>query len=259
MMYSSSSSSSTAFSQIVHSRFSNSKYSSTPIPAPILTEILQLTQRAPSSFNIQPYVLIVVRSLENRQRLAKAMLGANAAKVVTAPVTVVFAADIESNRLMPKVMALLRKAKAYPEAFIQKVPFFASLFSSGYRTWPVRWLLWMIKRVTFSIIGLFQAVPRPEKPETWAAKNTMLAAMSCMLAATANGLTSCPLEGFDAVRVRRALGIPKRYIIPVLVTVGYGEEGGEEGGKQPQHQQTERYHLSEVAFDDGYGTPWSHA
>lgn len=47
--------------------------------------------------------------------------GSNGAKVLSAPVTVVFAADLESARTMPRVVALLRKAGAFPEAFLAKV------------------------------------------------------------------------------------------------------------------------------------------
>jgi hypothetical protein len=41
--------------------------------------------------------------------------------VLSAPVTVVFAADMESARTMPRVVALLRRAGAFPEAFLSKV------------------------------------------------------------------------------------------------------------------------------------------
>lgn len=47
--------------------------------------------------------------------------GSNGAKVLSAPVTVVFAADLESGRSMPRVVALLRKAGSFPEKFLAKV------------------------------------------------------------------------------------------------------------------------------------------
>lgn len=52
---------------------------------------LQLT---PSSSNVQPYTVIAVTDAKKRQQLSEAMLGSNARKVATAPVTVVFAADL---------------------------------------------------------------------------------------------------------------------------------------------------------------------
>lgn len=57
-------------------------------------------QRAPSSFNAQPYRMVVVRGEEAKQRLAGAMLGGNQAKVATAGATVVFAADLGTVALL---------------------------------------------------------------------------------------------------------------------------------------------------------------
>ena len=184
------------------------------------------------------------------------MLGANGLKVQRAPISVVFAADLESSRLVPRLLTLLRRAKTFPEAFLKNVPFFTSLFSSGYRTGLVRFLLYWGKRIATTVLGLFQPVPRPERPETWAVKNTMLAAMTLMLAATANGLTTCPMEGFDQARVRKALGIPRRYHVPLVVALGYEavEEG--KGGETAAQARTERYQLEEVAFQDRFGVPF---
>src|SRR3546814_1731188 len=39
------------------------------------------------------------------------------------------------------------------------------------------------------------------------------------------GIGSCPMEGFDARRVRHVLNIPERYGIPVIVTLGYPADG----------------------------------
>jgi hypothetical protein len=123
-----------AFHQIVHARFSNSHYNQNkPIPSSLLATLLSLTQRAPSSFNIQPYRLILLQDPQLRDKIAtQAMLGANGGRVRTAPVTVVFAADLESSRLMPKVVDLFKKTGHFPEAFLKNIPFFGTLFSTGW-------------------------------------------------------------------------------------------------------------------------------
>lgn len=53
-----------------------------------------LSQRAPSSFNAQPYRCIIVDDAAVKSQLADAMLGRNTVAVATAPVTVVFLADL---------------------------------------------------------------------------------------------------------------------------------------------------------------------
>ena len=59
----------------------------------------------------------------------------------------------------------------------------------------------------------------------WLTKQVMLAAMNFMLAASAAGLGTVPMEGFDESRVKALLGIPARHVVPVLVPVGVAADG----------------------------------
>ena len=52
----------------------------------------------------------------------------------------------------------------------------------------------------------------------------MLSAMTLMLAASAAGLATLPMEGFDERRVRRILGIPRSQIVPVVIAIGHAVE-----------------------------------
>jgi len=256
------------FSEIVQNRYSNTHYARKSVCRTILNDLLRLTQRAPSSFNTQPFKLIVLQDPALRNKVAThAMLGANGDRVRNAPVTVVFAADLESGRLMPRVVELFRQTGTFPEGFLKKVPFFATLFSTGYRFSLLRWCLYWGKRVAMNVVGVFKAVPRFERPETWAAKNTMLAAMTFMLAASSHGLTTCPMEGFDARRLRRLLKVPSRYEVPVVICVGYAatpaEEAAQEGKEGHAHAVSSkqapaslRFNVEEVVCEETYGRPW---
>lgn len=143
-----------------------------------------------------------------------------------------------------------------------QVPFFATLFSTGYRFALVRWLAYWSKRLALALVGLAKPVPRIERPETWASKNAMLAAMSFMLAATAHGLSTCPMEGFDAARARKILRIPRRYALPVIVSLGYEATPAEQAAagqavsSSAQAPSSPRFALGEVAHEDRFGTPW---
>lgn len=62
----------------------------------------------------------------------------------------------------------------------------------------------------------------PSNNHTWAIKNSMLMAQQLMLVATAYGLSTGPMEGFDERRVSYVLGIPlQRYAIPLIINVGH--------------------------------------
>jgi nitroreductase len=57
-------------------------------------------------------------------------------------------------------------------------------------------------------------------------KSCALAAQTFMLSIAAEGFESCPMEGFDAVRVKRALGLPSGAEINMIIAVGKGTEAG---------------------------------
>ncbi|CAN0026938.1 unnamed protein product, partial [Choristocarpus tenellus] len=93
--------------------------------------------------------------------------------------------------------------------------------------------------------------------EAWAFKNTALAAQTYILACTARGLATCPMEGYDARRVRNVLSIPSRYGVPLVVATGHPfvttpEAVGLSEGVTPQ-QLSWRFPSEEVVFDGSFG------
>ena len=62
----------------------------------LLREIMATAQRAPSSFNTQPYKVVLVRDNEYKLALAEGMIGdSNKKLVLTADTSAVFLADLE--------------------------------------------------------------------------------------------------------------------------------------------------------------------
>ena len=62
----------------------------------LLKEIMETAQRAPSSFNAQPYKVVLVRDNEYKLALAEGMIGdSNKNLVLTADTSAVFLADLE--------------------------------------------------------------------------------------------------------------------------------------------------------------------
>jgi nitroreductase len=57
----------------------------------------------------------------------------------------------------------------------------------------------------------------------WAQQNANLAAMTLMLAAQSMGLSTCPMTGFDAEKVRKEFSIPEKYEIVMLIPLGYAK------------------------------------
>ena len=57
-------------------------------------------------------------------------------------------------------------------------------------------------------------------------KSCALAAQTFMLSIAAEGFDTCPMEGFDAVRVKKALNLPSGAEINMIISVGKGTQDG---------------------------------
>lgn len=223
---------------------------SRPIAPELVRSLAATTALAPSSFNVQPWACVLVQEGGAREALARGMLAANGERVREAPLVAVFAADLRSSHRVPAAAELARASGA-PAEYVGKLPFYVSLFASGYRWGWVRWPMFVAKRLAMLLVGLFRAVPKLSTPETWAVKSTMLAAQTLMLAAAEEGLASLPMEGLDERRVRRALGIPRRYAIPCAIAIGYATP---DAAARPR---AGRFPLAELFRADGFGRPFA--
>ncbi len=87
-----------------------------------------------------------------------------------------------------------------------------------------------IKRVLFYFVGLFKVIPRGPfgitELEAWAHKTTALACENIMLGFRAAGYDSCPMEGFDEVRVKQLLDLPSDARVTMVIAAGRRKKGG---------------------------------
>lgn len=274
---------------------------------------LELSQRAPTGFNAQPYRVILVHSKKEKERLSQYCLGRNADRVRDSDCTAVFLADRECGRDGKRYTNFLvdnmdppllneddnnddkssaiakvntsRTRRPLSSKALFKLRMFIMLFSSSYPlprflnvpfSWGVRTAVSILSFVARSLQSMrqrfrilskllpfdIQLLPTLSSAETWAQKNTMLAAMIYMLACTSRGLATCPMEGIDAAGVRKVLSIPGRYSIPLIVSTGtpyrrsvnevsetddVGMSHGDDGNFSP------RYKLDEVVFGNAFG------
>ena len=86
--------SSEEFRRIVRHRHASKLFGDKIVPRDLIVKLLEDTQRAPSSFNIQPWKCIVVDNLLKKTELSNCMLGGNKIKVLAAPVSIIFLSDL---------------------------------------------------------------------------------------------------------------------------------------------------------------------
>jgi nitroreductase len=165
----------------------------------LLDELIECAARTPSSFNLQPWNLIVLRDIKEKTKLKS--LAWDQPKVVEAPVVLIVLAD----------------KNGWQEGHPTVEKNWQEMLQSGNMQAEQReWFLNAAK-------SLYNW--SPEANLAFAAKNTGFFAMSLMYAATSLGLETHPMDGFDHEGVRKAFNIPDNYWIPLLLAVGYKKPG----------------------------------
>jgi nitroreductase len=219
-----------AFELLVRARRAVRAFREDPLKEGMMERLLDAARWAPSGYNLQPTHFVVVTKPELKEKLQVACMGQK--QIGQAPASVVFCGDrrvVENN--FEKMMAheaehgsLHPKYKASLEKFVPLA------FGTG----PVG-IGWLWKATLPGIRRV--AMPTPELPAIhrryWLAKQVSLSAMVFMLAATAAGLGTCPMEGFDEARVKKLLRIPSYMVVVVVIPVGYSADGPQKRSRMP--------------------------
>ena len=169
------------------------------VPEQTLMEVIDIAANTPSSFNLQPWNLIVLRDSEEKEKLKK--LAWDQPKVTEAPVVLIVLAD--------------KKGWAEGHPVFEKN--WKKMLESGSMNEDQRgWFLDSTK-------ALYDWSPNANL--AFAAKNTGFFAMSLMYAAKSLDLETHPMDGFDHEAVKKAFNIPDHYWIPLLLAVGFKKPG----------------------------------
>mmetsp|Transcript_3676 Transcript_3676/g.7636 ORF Transcript_3676/g.7636 Transcript_3676/m.7636 type:complete len:267 (-) Transcript_3676:377-1177(-) len=242
------------FSKLCQTRHTARRFRSPspPIPDPVLRCILDSTLRTPTSFNLQPYSIVLVRDDLRKKGLARhAMLGgANIGRCADASLLAVFCSDQHPTKRVDRIVELERETakkrsgddRAAPPQYLDHLP-----LTSSYLTGESGVLAYHFKDFVHNMLSPLQATPAPHKASTWSAKNATMAAMSFTYAATSHNLGSVLMEGYDVMRLREYLRIPDRYEIPIVIALGHEDETDNSDVKSG------RLGIDEMVFDKSWG------
>ncbi|GKY99998.1 hypothetical protein MPSEU_000953300 [Mayamaea pseudoterrestris] len=231
---------------------SNGASQSDPAVLQQATQALELARLSPSAYNAQPYKFVLVHSKEQKEALAKYALGPNRNRVLDSDATVVFLADRQILRTLPtfrkQLSAMTNKWSR------RKLQLYLAIFSSGYP------LPRFFVRTSVALVHLFTRtfypMPTLSSAETWASKQTLMVAMTFMLACASRGLDTIPMEGIHAGGIRRALNVPSRYAVPLIVSVGRRYQTDDTTSDSSSTKGTRpRYPMEEMIFGNTFGEP----
>lgn len=203
------------FFEAVKRRRSVRKYTTSPVPEAVIEKALDAALVAPNSSNIQTWEFYWVKSPEPKSYLVKACLSQSAARTAAELVVVVANPKIwkRNQREMIRVLDENNGPKFAYDYYGKLIPFIY-----GYQ-WlaPIKWLLW-------NTVGIFR--PMMRKPwssrdiQEVAIKSAALASENFMLAVSAQGFSTCAMEGFDEARVKSLLRLPCSARVVMVISVG---------------------------------------
>ncbi len=195
-------------------------FKSDPIIPKLLKQLVELTVAAPSSFNVQPWRIVLIQDQGQKAALSAAAWGQK--QIIEAPVTFVFATDpVAGEKDLTPILETASQSGAWNEKtvnyFREAIPQFQ--------------------------VGL------GEKRREYAIKDALIAATHLVLAAESLGLSTCFMNGWVEEKVKDVIGAADNpdLAIAVLVPVGYAAEPRLNPGRLP---------LSENVWVDKIGNPY---
>ena len=160
-----------------------------------ISELVRITTAAPTSFHMQNWRFIAVRTPEAKARLLP--LAWNQPPITDAAVTFIICGQLADSRVIPERLAPLVAAGVMPAEMVPE--------------WerPAR--------------GLYADYPQRQRDE--AVRSGAIAATAMMYVARSWGLGSTPMIGFDAEAVAREFGLADNEVPVMLLTVGAERAG----------------------------------
>ncbi|MFA6450120.1 MAG: nitroreductase family protein [bacterium] len=158
----------------------------------LIKQIYELAKLAPSSFNLQPWKLVLVHDAEWKARLRE---GANGQPKVTEAAYVAI---------------VLGDKKAYEKMD----PVIDENINRGL----------MQEQARDFMKGMAKGLYSGDNERAFAGRNAGLFAMSFMLAAQSLGVDTHPMDGINTEAIRKTFSIPDEYDIVMLIAIGRFDE-----------------------------------
>jgi nitroreductase len=193
---------------------------------------IQLATLAPTSSNMQLWEFYHVVSPAIIKEIAKASFNQNAAKPAQQIVIIVARKDLWRKRVESNIEYLKtqygNKSKAdYSTREKFALKYYQKIIPALY--FDFLGIIGMIKFFTFQAIGIFKPIYRQARQSDMrivAHKSAALAAQNFMISMSAINYDTCPMEGFDSLRIKKILHLPAHSEINMILGCGIRDEQG---------------------------------
>ena len=233
------------FDKIVRIRRSVRRYKKTEINDDDVKDSILHASLAPNSSNLQLWEFYHVTSEKLMNRISEACFNQPAARTANQFVVIVTRKDLWNKRRIFNINTIKNKTLNASDKSLKNrdlaLKYYKYLIPTIYKEFFG--LLGYIRYINAMIIGLFRPIYRQvtnSDMRVVAHKSSALAAQNFMLSMTSKGYDTCPMEGFDSLRLKRILSLPYSSEINMVISCGIRDDDGVYG-KQIR-----------VPFDDVY-------
>ncbi|MEM2054423.1 MAG: nitroreductase family protein [Candidatus Anstonellales archaeon] len=176
---------------IIRRRYAAKEFNSEKVDDNQINYILESIRLAPSSYNLQPWSIIVVSDQKIKEQLYE--YSYRQRQIITASDIFVFLTDLNIDRILNELKAARLDYGDDPNRVDQYISKLRAELSTKSR----------------------------EQLRSYLEHQTYIALGFAMLAAESLGIASCPMGGFEERGYRAVLGIEEDYAITVLLAIGY--------------------------------------
>ena len=233
------------FDKIVRIRRSVRRYKKTDINDDDVKDSIRHASLAPNSSNLQLWEFYHVTSEELMNKVSEACFDQPAARTANQFVVIVTRKDLWNKRRLFNINTIKNKTLNTSDKSLKNknlaLKYYKYLIPTIYKEFFG--LLGYFRYLNAIIIGLFRPIYRQvtnSDMRVVAHKSSALAAQNFMLSMTSKGYDTCPMEGFDSLRLKRILSLPYSAEINMVISCGIRDDHGVYG-KQIR-----------VPFDDVY-------
>lgn len=219
-----------AFQEIIEKRRSNRKFDpDVEVPDEVIQRSLERSILSPNSSNMQLWEFYWIKDPALQKDFHAYCLNQNAARTAKQLVVFVTRQDLWKKRVQWHLERVQNGFTGETTPSQDKlITYYSKLMPLAYGTDQFGFLS-LLRRTLSGLIGVFVPMTRMKgrsDQRITVHKSCALAAQTFMLSIAAEGFESCPMEGFDAVRVKKALDLPKMAEINMIISVGKGTEAG---------------------------------
>lgn len=182
------------FEKIVMERYATKLFDKRRLPEPTVNKLLEIIRYAPSSFNIQPWVVQIITEQDMKEKLSGASW--NQPQVTSCSHLLIFCADTD-------ILANIEE--------LEKL-----MIGNGAKPSEIKQFIDMMKN--------FEKGLDSNQKLAWAQRQTYLALGNAVNGAKSLGFDSCPMEGFDPKEYSKILNLPGNIVPTALCPIGYAKD-----------------------------------